>query len=56
MDIVQEIPKRNISKYNSASTISIKSNLQDYADTIVGNCDSTLFLGGKEKTIVREFI
>ncbi|HFD5494291.1 TPA: TraM recognition domain-containing protein, partial [Streptococcus pyogenes] len=27
---------------------------KDHADTIVGNCDSTLFLGGKEKTTVKE--
>ena len=24
------------------------------ADTIVGNCDSTLFLGGKEKSTLKE--
>ena len=34
----------------------LKAIYKDYADTIVGNCDSTLFLGGKEKTTVREFI
>ncbi|HEL2413114.1 TPA: type IV secretory system conjugative DNA transfer family protein [Streptococcus suis] len=27
---------------------------KDNADTIVGNCDSTLFLGGKEKTTLKE--
>ena len=27
---------------------------KDNADTIVGNCDTTLFLGGKEKTTLKE--
>ena len=27
---------------------------KDNADTIIGNCDSTLFLGGKEKTTLKE--
>ena len=27
---------------------------KDAADTIVGNCDSTLFLGGKEKSTLKE--
>ena len=27
---------------------------KDNADTIVGNCDSTLFLGGKGKTTLKE--
>jgi type IV secretion system protein VirD4 len=27
---------------------------KDHADTIIGNCDSTLFLGGKEKTTLKE--
>ena len=32
----------------------IKAIYKDNADTIVGNCDSTLFLGGKEKTTLKE--
>lgn len=32
----------------------LKSIYKDNADTIVGNCDSTLFLGGKERTTVKE--
>ena len=32
----------------------LKAIYKDHADTIVGNCDSTLFLGGKEKTTLKE--
>lgn len=32
----------------------LKSIYKDNADTIVGNCDSTLFLGGKERTTLKE--
>ena len=32
----------------------LKAIYKDSADTIVGNCDSTLFLGGKEKTTLKE--
>ena len=32
----------------------LKAIYRDNADTIVGNCDSTLFLGGKEKTTLKE--
>ena len=28
--------------------------IRDSADTIAGNCDTTLFLGGKEKTTLKE--
>ena len=31
----------------------LKAIYKDNADTIVGNCDSTLFLGGKEKTTLK---
>ena len=31
-----------------------KAIYKDNADTIVGNCDTTLFLGGKEKTTLKE--
>ena len=32
----------------------LKAIYKDNADTIEGNCDSTLFLGGKEKTTLKE--
>ncbi len=32
----------------------LKAIYKDSADTIVGNCDSTLFLGGKERTTLKE--
>ena len=32
----------------------LKAIYKDNADTIIGNCDSTLFLGGKEKTTLKE--
>ena len=32
----------------------LKAIYKDHADTIIGNCDSTLFLGGKEKTTLKE--
>ena len=32
----------------------LKAIYKDNADTIVGNCDSTLFLGGKEQTTLKE--
>ena len=36
------------------SQSQLKAINKDSADTIVGNCDSTLFLGGKEKTTLKE--
>ncbi len=36
------------------SQSQLKTIYKDAADTIVGNCDSTLFLGGKEKGTLRE--
>ena len=36
------------------SQSQLKSIYKDAADTIVGNCDSTLFLGGKEKSTLKE--
>ncbi len=35
-------------------TVQLKAIYKDNADTIVGNCDTTLFLGGKEKTTLKE--
>lgn len=32
----------------------LKALYKDNADTIVGNCDSTIFLGGKEKTTLKD--
>ena len=32
----------------------LKAMYKDSADTILGNCDTTLFLGGKEKTTLKE--
>ena len=32
----------------------LKAIYRDNADTIVGNCDATLFLGGKEKSTLKE--
>ena len=32
----------------------LKSIYKDSADTIIGNCDTTLFLGGKEKSTLKE--
>ena len=32
----------------------LKSNYKDNADTIIGNCDSVVFLGGKERTTLKE--
>ena len=36
------------------SQSQLKTIYKDAADTIVGNCDSTLFLGGKEKSTIKE--
>ena len=36
------------------SQSQLKAIYKDSADTIVGNCDTTLFLGGKEKTTLKE--
>lgn len=36
------------------SQSQLKTLYKDSADTIVGNCDATLFLGGKEKSTLKE--
>ena len=36
------------------SKSQLKAIYKDNADTIEGNCDTTLFLGGKEKTTLKE--
>ncbi len=33
----------------------LKAIYKDNADTIIGNCDTTLFLGGKEKLLLKRF-
>ncbi len=65
----KELSKAIIEIQNSKTASDIKSNIHEYnakvigmqnyycianADTIVGNCDTTLFLGGKEKTTLKE--
>lgn len=37
------------------SKSQLKSIYKDNAETITGNCDSTLFLGGNEKTTIKDF-
>ena len=32
----------------------LKAIYRDHADTIIGNCDASLFLGGKEKTTLKD--
>lgn len=36
------------------SQAQLKSQYKDNADTIAGNCDTTIFLGGKEKSTLKE--
>ena len=36
------------------SQSQLKAMYKESADTIIGNCDTTLFLGGKEKTTLKE--
>ena len=38
------------------SKSQLKAIYKDHADTIEGNCDTTLFLGGKEKTTLKEMV
>ncbi len=48
-------PKQgNLCFYYFAVTDQLKAMYKDSADTILGNCDTTLFLGGKEKTTLKE--
>ncbi len=37
------------------SQTQLKAMYKDNADTILGNCDTTLFLGGKEKTTLKKY-
>ncbi|HHJ7756647.1 TPA: VirD4-like conjugal transfer protein, CD1115 family [Streptococcus pyogenes] len=53
--LIATIPSREISaSIILQSQSQLKAIYKDNADTIVGNCDSTLFLGGKEKTTLKE--
>ncbi|XHW00361.1 VirD4-like conjugal transfer protein, CD1115 family [Streptococcus dysgalactiae subsp. equisimilis] len=53
--LIATIRSREISASIILQTQSqLKAIYKDNADTIVGNCDSTLFLGGKEKTTLKE--
>lgn len=53
--LIATIRSREISASIILQTQSqLKAIYKDSADTIVGNCDSTLFLGGKEKTTLKE--
>jgi type IV secretion system protein VirD4 len=40
--------------YHLQAQSQLKAIYKDNADTIAGNCDTTLFLGGKEKTTLKE--
>lgn len=53
--LIATIRSREISATVILQTMSrLKSLYKDDADTIAGNCDSKLFLGGDEKTTVKE--
>ena len=53
--LIATIRSREISASNILQSQSqLKTIYKDAADTIVGNCDSTLFLGGKEKSTLKE--
>jgi type IV secretion system protein VirD4 len=53
--LIATIRSRNIDASIILQTKSqLKSNYKDDADTIEGNCDSKLFLGGSEKTTLKE--
>ena len=49
--LIATIRSREIS---ASIILQLKAIYKDNADTIVGNCDTTLFLGGKEKTTLKE--
>ena len=53
--LIATIRSREISASNILQSKSqLKAIYKDNADTIEGNCDTTLFLGGKEKTTLKE--
>ena len=53
--LIATIRSREISASIILQTQSqLKTLYKDAADTIIGNCDSTLFLGGRERTTLKE--
>lgn len=53
--LIATIRSREISASIILQTQSqLKTIYREAADTIIGNCDSTLFLGGKERTTLKE--
>ena len=55
-DVLKKVAEYSISNREEFEAL-VRKNLdiyKDAADTIVGNCDSTLFLGGKEKGTLKE--
>ena len=53
--LIATIRSREISaSITLQSQSQLKAMYKDSADTILGNCDTTLFLGGKEKTTLKE--
>ncbi len=53
--LIATIRSREISASIILQTQSqLKAIYKDHTDTIIGNCDTTLFLGGKEKTTLKE--
>ncbi|MED2752068.1 type IV secretory system conjugative DNA transfer family protein [Bacillus thuringiensis] len=52
--LISTIRSRNISATIILQAISqLKTIYKDKADTIIGNCDTSIFLGGKEKTTIK---
>ena len=53
--LIATIRSRRISATVVLQALSqLKTLYKDSADTIIGNCDTTIFLGGKEKTTLKE--
>jgi type IV secretion system protein VirD4 len=53
--LISTIRSREISAALVVQTQSqLKAIYKEHADTIAGNCDTTLFLGGKERTTLKE--
>jgi type IV secretion system protein VirD4 len=53
--LISTIRSREISAALVVQTQSqLKAIYKEHADTIVGNCDTTIFLGGKERTTLKE--
>lgn len=52
--LIATIRSRNISATIILQTLSqLKTIYKDSAETIIGNCDTTIFLGGKEKSTIK---